>query len=451
MAATLLLRNPPSYLGAASQQHSARNDRLTLGTVFRPAAGSATATPLAVVGGALIGPAGTMGEVTLTSPTLVTINPARWVVMGGIDSKQGQYECTNDQQNTLAVTAQDASLYRRSYLAVVVDDSESSGVASSATTDRGSVQVIDGALAASAPAYPDLTAYPNRLLLGEFYIPPTGQTVTWTPYNPRTALRGAILPVVDDALTYAGHGAEPGVFDGQYRDRGHLERWSVSAADWLPSPHVRRCLSTARPANPRLGQIIFETDTLFERRWDGTYWEILRWTGQYTGGAYATGVMTASNPQQPAMAANWTNATIANGVSTAYSGWTSVTALPAAFATAGEGGVPLFQYVNAAGQTFRVNAKCTIRATVNCSSDMGYAGRSSLSLLTGRFNGIYNNFVDTRQRNVGYSGAGFLEQFIDIIVHCLPGDTFGTQVYQTNSNSGPCPYNNWSQVMIATG
>jgi hypothetical protein len=236
MAATLALRNPPSFLGAAGQQHSARNDRLTFGALLKAAAGTATATPLAVTGGAVYGPPGTMGEVTLNSNTQITLNPARFVVPGGIDSKQGQYEAIHDQQDTMPVTAQDATLYRRAYLAVVVDDSETSGVASSGTTDRGTVQVIDGPLAAAPPAYPALTGYPNRLLLGEFYIPSvaSAQGVTWTPYNPRTTTRGGILPVLDaDTSTVPGNSGAPGLFPQEYRDHPTLglQRWNGTA--WI--------------------------------------------------------------------------------------------------------------------------------------------------------------------------------------------------------------------------
>jgi hypothetical protein len=145
----------------------------------------------------------------------------------------------------MAVTAQDATLARRSYLAVVVDDSETSGVASTATTDRSSVQVIDGPLAATNPALPALTAYPNILLLGEFLIPSTtsGQSVTWTPYSPRTGLRGAILPIVADGSTLSGHDGAPGVHDGQYRDHPTLglQRWIPTRTAWEasgPSPDI---------------------------------------------------------------------------------------------------------------------------------------------------------------------------------------------------------------------
>jgi hypothetical protein len=257
LAAVLPLRNPPSYLGASTQQHSARNDRLTLGTVYRPT-GDAT-TPLAVAGGAIIGPAGTMGEVTLLSDTQIRLNPARWVIPGGTDTKQGQYVATHDQQDTIAVTAKDASLARRSYLAVVIDDSETSGVPSSGTTDRGSVQIIDGPLAASNPALPALTAYPNILLLGEFLIPSTasGTGVTWTPYNPRTGLRGAVLPVVaDGSATISGHDGVLPVFDGQYRDHPNLglQRGTVnggwgSLVQRLPMMRIVRNGSTSFGGN----------------------------------------------------------------------------------------------------------------------------------------------------------------------------------------------------------
>jgi hypothetical protein len=214
--------SPPYALGATGQLLSGRLLRLSLGATFRPAA----AGVLAASAGALHGPPGTMGEATLVNPTTLRIAPARWVVQGTRTADQGQYLVPNDGNVDLAITAQHASQFRRSLWMVTVADSQAAGVASSATTDRALLQLVDGPLSATAPA--PLPAVPaDSVVLGEVAIPPAGQTVTITPYNPRTTARGAILPVVNDALTYPGHGGEAGAYIGQYRDhptRG-LERW----------------------------------------------------------------------------------------------------------------------------------------------------------------------------------------------------------------------------------
>jgi hypothetical protein len=217
--------SPPYSLGATGLQHSARLDRLALGASWRPAG-----NPLAAVGGALWGPPGSMGELALASPTLLNVNPALWVVQGTHSADQGQYLVPNDGLAQLAVTAQHASQFRRNLVAVTVADSQAAGVASSPTTDRAYLHLIEGPLSATSPA--PLPAVPaNSLLLGEVGIPPTGQPVTATGYNPRTVSRGGIQPVIDDALAVAGHVAEAGSYVGQYRDHPTwgIERWTGGA------------------------------------------------------------------------------------------------------------------------------------------------------------------------------------------------------------------------------
>jgi hypothetical protein len=219
--------SPPFLLGAAGQVMSGRLGRLALGAAFRPAA-----TGVQTVSGVLAGPANTMGELALPSNTQLTVQPFRAVIQSALDATAGSYLVPNDAAVTLAVTAQNATQYRRSMVAVRVDDSQVSGVASSATTDRAVLEIIDGALAASAVAATLPTPAGSWLALGEVLIPPTGQTVTITPYNPRTGLRHGIQPAtVVDGATTPGHDGAPGLTVGQYRDhptRG-LERWNGTA------------------------------------------------------------------------------------------------------------------------------------------------------------------------------------------------------------------------------
>jgi hypothetical protein len=212
----------PMILGSTGKVTAARVIRLAKGAVWRPSAAA-----LGAVSGVVYGPAGSMLELTLVNPTTVGANPGVAVIQGTHSTSQGQYEVTNDAYATLAVTAQHASQYRRALVVIGVDDAQAAGVTSTATTDRPRLTTIDGALSASAPgALPALPA--NYLALGEVGIPPTGQTVTLTPYNPRTVTRGGILPVVNDASTTPGHGAEAGAYTGQYRDHPTLglQRWT---------------------------------------------------------------------------------------------------------------------------------------------------------------------------------------------------------------------------------
>lgn len=189
--------SPPYVLGAAGQVIPGRTLRTSLGAVFMPGAG------VAAVAGVLAGPANTMGELALPSPTQLTVQPFRAVVQNTEDLTAGQYVVTNDAAVTLAVTAQAATQFRRSLIVIEVNDSQTAGVASSATTDRVRLHILDGALAASseAAALPGVLA--NSLALGELLIPPTGQTVTLSPYRPRTTIRGGVLPLPTEAAVLA--------------------------------------------------------------------------------------------------------------------------------------------------------------------------------------------------------------------------------------------------------
>jgi hypothetical protein len=236
------LLSPPYALGAAGQVFSGKNLRLAAGAAFR----SAAAGGVQGTSGVLYGPAGAMGELTLNSNTSLTIAPFRAVVQNTQDVTQGQYLISNDAAvtATTAVTAglptvpaQDASQFRRAYVAAYVADSQVTGVASSATTDRAVLDILPGALAATAGAagYPAVPA--NALLLGELLLPPAGQTVTVTPYNQRTTTRGGVLPVIADGGTRPGHDGAPGLFVGEPRDHPTfgLQRWTGTA--WAePSP-----------------------------------------------------------------------------------------------------------------------------------------------------------------------------------------------------------------------
>lgn len=215
-------------LGAAGQVLSGRLLRMVGTAAFRPAADRIAASP-----GILHGPPGQVGELTLVNPTTVRVNPFTAIVLGTHSTTQGSYEVPNDALVDLPVAGQHATLFRRDLVALTVADSQAAGLTSSGTTDRpGYLHVIRGADAASNPALPAVPA--NTLLLGELYVPPAGQTVTLTPYNPRTGVRGGILPVYNDTVDRPGHGAERGAYDGQYRDhptRG-LQRWSATTSEW---------------------------------------------------------------------------------------------------------------------------------------------------------------------------------------------------------------------------
>lgn len=216
----------PFTLGATGVTTSARYDRLALGATWRPSSAA-----LGAASGFLIGPANTMGELTLVSDTLLRAEPFLACIQGTHNTLQGQYLVPNTAQRDLAVPAKDATLSGKALVVVRVADSLEAGVASSPTTDGAWLEIIPGALAASNPVPPATPA--NALLAGELTIPSvaSGSPVTLTKYNPRTGPRGGVLPVIDDASTIPGHAGAPGAHLGEYRDHPTLglQRWTGTA------------------------------------------------------------------------------------------------------------------------------------------------------------------------------------------------------------------------------
>lgn len=205
----MALRAPALFMGTPAVNHTAQNDRLgLLGLFARPEVGAtATNRPLAGEGGRVTGPPGTMGEVTLLSNTQFTVNPARWLLQSSASALGGMYEAINDAVETLNITAQHATQYRKSYFGVWVSDLFVAGVGD----DLPHWGLQDGPLAASAPALPlDATLPANFLKLGEFFIPPVGQAVTYTSYDVRIGVRGGILPTTTTDTRLPA-------FDGQAR------------------------------------------------------------------------------------------------------------------------------------------------------------------------------------------------------------------------------------------
>jgi hypothetical protein len=208
-------------LGASGQVISGKLLRLSLGAAFRPAA-----TGVQVISGVLAGPPNTMGELTLLSNTQLTVQPYRAVVQNTQDATAGAYEIPNDAVATLGAPGllragrhpvppgADHDLRGRRAGRRV---RRQPGVPHDPARRAGRVR--RGSRAARDPA--------NALNLGELLIPPVGQTVTLTPYNPRTGLRHGILPVLNDGSTITGHDAAPGAHVGQYRDHPTLgvQRW----------------------------------------------------------------------------------------------------------------------------------------------------------------------------------------------------------------------------------
>jgi hypothetical protein len=230
-------------LGAAGQVIPGRLFRHAVGAAFRQ-----SGTGLQVVSGVLAGAPNTQGELALVSNTQLTVQPFRAVIQNSQDLTAGAYLVPSETAQTFTaggaagqtIPAQDASQFRRALVTLHVDDAQVAGSGGNAST----LEVLPGALAATAGAAVLPATPANALNLGELLIPPTGQTVTLTPYNPRTGIRHAIVPVIADTSTVVGHGAAQGSHDGQYRDAplgqaptvgaGGPQRWNGSLLRWDP-------------------------------------------------------------------------------------------------------------------------------------------------------------------------------------------------------------------------
>jgi hypothetical protein len=186
-------------LGAAGQVMSGKLLRHSVGGAYRSGAGAT------LLSGCLAGPPNTNGELTLLSNTQLTVQAFRALIANALDATAGGYIVPNDGVVTLGAAdgfpVQDASQFRRAIVAVYVADAQIVG----SGANQPYLQIIGGPLAATigAAALPALPANTSGLLLGELAIPPVGQAVSLTPYNPRTTTRGGILPLLTEAACNA--------------------------------------------------------------------------------------------------------------------------------------------------------------------------------------------------------------------------------------------------------
>jgi hypothetical protein len=222
----------------------------------------------------------------------------------------------------------------------------------------------------------------------------------------------------------------------------------------------RIALSTASKADLYIGFRFFETDTLFDREWDGRYWEITKWHGDRSGNGDANGTVGPGivEGNMPGMALFWLNAVIAHNTITNYSGWTKQHPPAAIYANSGEatnpagaaltGAPALFSYNANAGSGIQCNAKGRVRVQAYAWSDGAAAGRSTLTLkMNSASAGAAGDVLDTRHRSSGYGGSGYLDQDIDVATYpVLPGDNFGVSVLSIMANSSTINYNNLLQV-----
>lgn len=221
----------------------------------------------------------------------------------------------------------------------------------------------------------------------------------------------------------------------------------------------RVAITTAQKADLHVGFKMLETDTLFEREWDGRYWEIIKWHGDRSGNGDANGTVGAGivEGNMPGMALFWNAAVIANNTTTNFSGWTKTHSPAALYANAGEAtnpsggaltGAPgLFTFFSGSGLGVQCNAKGRVRVQSYNWSDASAAGRSTVTLkMNSASAGAAGDMLDTRHRSSGYGGSGYLDQGLDITYPVLPGDNFGIAILSIMSNSQSVTYYNMLQV-----
>jgi hypothetical protein len=180
--------------------------------------------------------------------------------------------------------------------------------------------------------------------------------------------------------------------------------------------------SKTRPANPVVGQMIYESDTMMDRRWDGTYWEIIRWYGSLVQGRASAG-------PNPIMNRSNTAFTIANEQWIDVNSW-SVTNLPSGvMTTASTSGGPLF---TTDGTYTYTQEKGRVRMACHIYGDNGAAHEQDLILISPN-NGAFGSYTDRRISPSGFAGAGSLEGWVTIVADCLPGDKFGLGVHAASN------------------
>lgn len=193
--------------------------------------------------------------------------------------------------------------------------------------------------------------------------------------------------------------------------------------------------SKTRPANPPVGLTIYETDTMMDRRWDGTYWEIVRWYGQAAQGRAAAG------PSPNCSRANG-SFTIANDQWIDVNSWTTTNMPSGAMATASTSGGALF---TTDGSYIYTQEKGRVRVACHGFCDNGAAHRADL-VMVAPANGLLGGMTDTRVTPSGFPGAGSEEIWLTTVLDCLPGDKFGLGVHGYSNPPSSQPYSVQIQV-----
>lgn len=214
-------RNPPLWLQAGS--HPATNDRLLLEALMAP--------PPAVVSGAgygIVGPSDLAVTQNGTPNMSVNVAAGKAFVDGTENANQGAYLCVNDATVNLAIAASDPTNPRKDLVVAKVQDAEWSGA-----TNSWSLAVVTGTPAAS-------------------------------PSEPAVPANAHVLAMINVAA------GATSITNGNITDR----RRRASALGGIVV-----CTSSTRPASPTIHQFIFETDTGYLMRWDGSSWTAVTPTG----------------------------------------------------------------------------------------------------------------------------------------------------------------------------
>jgi hypothetical protein len=182
-----------------------------------------------------------VSEKSGTPDMSVDVAEGACMIAGDEATYQGSYFAENRGVENLAISAADATNPRKDLVVAQVEDSDYSGA-----TDAWKLAVVTGTPAAS-------------------------------PAEPAVPSNAIVLAMVDVAALASS------IVDANITDRRVVTQEGRMPNGIIPTT------SAARPSSPYAGMMIYETDTLRTRQWDGTQWLELQgptydWTPTITSG-----------------------------------------------------------------------------------------------------------------------------------------------------------------------
>lgn len=180
----------------------------------------------------------------------INIVPGRAIIQGASSDLQGQYLVSNDANVNHPLAAAHATLPRIDVVYTLVTDTSFSG---------GSDDTVSGVTTGTPSASPTAPTPPTGAFVLAHVAVPAAATVTnsgdITDKRVYTVSSGAVLPVLSSARP-------TNAYDGQEiyeTDTGARKLWNTT--EWRGYRMGTTCTNATRPAAPKVGDSIMETDT----------------------------------------------------------------------------------------------------------------------------------------------------------------------------------------------